>query len=72
MERRFSRHHRFQDKDIEMDNDSTMPGDAGQPSSPSAKPRSDTLCFEAIKRIKKTRGISHRVRLVSVAADVSI
>ncbi|KAG1723514.1 hypothetical protein EDB19DRAFT_1916073 [Suillus lakei] len=42
MERRFSRHHRFQDKDIEMDNDSTMPGDAGQPSSLSAKPRSDT------------------------------
>ncbi|KAG2752470.1 hypothetical protein P692DRAFT_20871946 [Suillus brevipes Sb2] len=64
MERRFSRRHRFQDKDIEMDNDSTMPGDAGQPSSPSAKPRSDTSCFEAIKRIKKTRGISHRVRLV--------
>lgn len=72
MERRFSRRHRFQDKDVEMDNNSTMPGDAGKPSSPSAKPQSDTSRLEAIKRIKRTRGISHRVRLVSVAADVSI
>ncbi|KAG2063183.1 hypothetical protein BDR04DRAFT_1164137 [Suillus decipiens] len=69
MERRFSRRHRFQDKDVEMDNNSTMPGDAGKPSSPSAKPQSDTSRLEAIKRIKRTRGISHRVRLVSVAAD---
>ncbi|KAG1885141.1 hypothetical protein F4604DRAFT_1676540 [Suillus subluteus] len=62
MERRFSTCHRPQEKDIEMDNP-IMP-------SPSAKPRSDTSCFEAIRRIKRTRGTSHRVRLVSVAAEV--
>jgi hypothetical protein len=34
-----------------------------QPSSPYAKPRSGTLCFDAIKKIKRTWGISHKARL---------
>ncbi|KAG1738164.1 uncharacterized protein EDB91DRAFT_1249484 [Suillus paluster] len=33
------------------------------------KPLSGTPCLNAIKRIKKTRGTSHRMRLVSLAVD---
>ncbi|KAG1848863.1 hypothetical protein F4604DRAFT_1687571 [Suillus subluteus] len=69
MEWRFSRCRGPQNEDIDMNNP-TMPGDAGQPSSPYAKSRSGTLCYDAIKRIKKTRGMSHRVRLVSVVSEV--
>ncbi|KAG1721360.1 uncharacterized protein EDB91DRAFT_1088468 [Suillus paluster] len=53
-----------------MDNNPNMLRDVGQPLSPSAKPQSGTSCLNAIKRIKKTHRISHRVRLVSLVAEV--
>ncbi|KAG1896158.1 uncharacterized protein F5891DRAFT_1193391 [Suillus fuscotomentosus] len=68
MEQRFSRCYRSQNEDVDM-NIPTVPGDAGQPS-PCAKPWPGTSCLDAIKRIKRTQGISHRVRLVSVASEV--
>ncbi|KAG2114203.1 uncharacterized protein F5147DRAFT_770195 [Suillus discolor] len=70
MEQRFARHHRFQDQDMEMDTSPSRQREAGQPSTPSAKPLSGTPCLDAIKMIKRSRGISRKTRLVSVAVDV--
>jgi hypothetical protein len=70
MEWRFSSHHRSQNEDIDMGSPNT-PGDKGQPSSPYAKPWSGTLSFDAIKKIKRTQGILHKARLVSVVLKVS-
>ncbi|KAG2360889.1 hypothetical protein BDR07DRAFT_1486450 [Suillus spraguei] len=70
MEQRFARRHRFQDQDMEMDTSPSRKREAGQPSTPSAKPLSGTPCLDAIKMIKRSRGISRKTRLVSVAVDV--
>ncbi|KAG1761638.1 hypothetical protein EDD22DRAFT_847607 [Suillus occidentalis] len=66
MEQRFSRRPRSQDEDVDMN--IPMPGDAGQPS-PCTKPRPGNSSLDAIKRIKKTHGITHRVRLVLVGSE---
>ncbi|KAG2368964.1 hypothetical protein BDR07DRAFT_1477575 [Suillus spraguei] len=65
MEQRFSRHPRSQDKDVDMN--IPMPGEAVP--SPCTKPWPGNSSLDAIKRIKKTRGITHRVRLVSVGSE---
>ncbi|KAG1895935.1 uncharacterized protein F5891DRAFT_983797 [Suillus fuscotomentosus] len=45
--------------------------DTGQSSAPSAKPSLGTPCLDAIRRIKRTRGVSRRTRLVSIVAEVN-
>lgn len=72
MEQRFARRHRIQGDEIEMDSNPPLQRDTGQTSAPSAKPPSGTPCLDAIKRIKRTRGVSRRTRLVSVVAEVRI
>jgi hypothetical protein len=72
MEQRFAERHRLQDLDIDMDTSHSRRKDAGQQSTPSANPFSGTSCLDAIKRIRRSRGVSHRTRLVSVAVDVSV
>ncbi|KAG2339632.1 hypothetical protein BDR05DRAFT_1003141 [Suillus weaverae] len=67
MEQQFARHQRVQGDDIEMESNPPLWSGTGQPSIPSAKLSSGTACLEAIKRIKRTRGVSRRTRLVSVA-----
>ncbi|KAG2050007.1 hypothetical protein BDR06DRAFT_1011627 [Suillus hirtellus] len=71
MEQQFARHHRVQDNDIEIDNDPPLRRDTGQSSAPSAKPSLGTPCLDAIRRIKRTRGVSRRTRLVSIVAEVN-
>ncbi|KAG1853564.1 hypothetical protein C8R48DRAFT_675830 [Suillus tomentosus] len=65
------RRHRVQDDDIEIDNDPPLQRDTGQSSAPSAKPLLGTPCLDAIRRIKRTRGVSRRTRLVSIVAEVN-
>ncbi|KAG2046086.1 hypothetical protein BDR06DRAFT_1039201 [Suillus hirtellus] len=69
MEQRFTRRHGLQDHDMEIDSSPSRRKDAGQPSTPSAKPSPGTPCLDAIKKIKRSRGISRRTRLVSVTMD---
>lgn len=71
MEQRFARRHRARDDDIEMDSSPPLRRNTRQPSASPAKPSSGTPCLDAIRRIKKTRGVSRRARLVSVVAEVS-
>ncbi|KAG2085963.1 hypothetical protein BD769DRAFT_1397098 [Suillus cothurnatus] len=70
MEQRFAKRHRLQDLDIDMDTSHSRRKDAGQQSTPSANPFSGTSCLDTIKRIRRSRGVSHRTRLVSVVVDV--
>jgi hypothetical protein len=69
MEQRFARRGRQQSVATEMDTDSS-PRSAQQQAKTPQNPQSSTPCLDAIKRIKRARGIARKVRLVSVV-DVS-
>ncbi|KAG2125769.1 hypothetical protein DEU56DRAFT_916384 [Suillus clintonianus] len=68
MEQRFARHGRQQHAATEIGTDPTQ-RNAQQPPHTPQKPQLKTPCLETIKKIRKARGTTHKMRLVSVVED---
>ncbi|KAG2053389.1 hypothetical protein BDR06DRAFT_1008781 [Suillus hirtellus] len=68
MEQRFARHSRQQHAAMEIGTDPTR-RNAQQPPHTPQKPQLKTPCLETIKKIRKARGTTRKMRLVSVVED---
>ncbi|KAG2358558.1 hypothetical protein BDR07DRAFT_1489309 [Suillus spraguei] len=68
MEQRFARHGRQQHAATEIGTDPTQ-RNAQQPPHTPQKPQLKTPCLEMIKKIRKARGTTRKMRLVSVVED---
>ncbi|KAG1875740.1 hypothetical protein F4604DRAFT_1924802 [Suillus subluteus] len=70
MEQRFARSGRQQHTAMETEMDTgPAPRSAQQQPKTPQKPQFKTLCLESIKKIRKARGATRKIRLVSVAED---